>query len=65
MKLDDLVLTLKNKLFQNVSLEVLCYYFIHNDNSKIQQADKSNLTGEVEQIVVNSFLNELAETSDL
>lgn len=65
MTLDNLVLNLKNKLLQNISLEVLCYYFIHNNISEIQLLDKSKLNGEVEQIVVKSFLNEFAEIIDL
>ena len=65
MTLDDLIINLKIKLLQNSSLEVLFYYFIRNNISKIQELEKSNLTGEVEQIVINSFLNEFTEIGDL
>jgi hypothetical protein len=65
MTLDELVENLNSKLLQTNSLEVLCYYFINKDQNQINQFDKSDFIGEVEQVAVKSFSDKFAESSVL
>lgn len=65
MTLDEIITNLNSKLLQNDSLEVLCYYFINKNQAQINQFDKTDFIGEVEQVVVKSFLDEFAETTVL
>ncbi len=65
MMIEELITKLRLKLLQNQSLEVFCYQRIIGNQSLIRQFDKSNFTGEVEQIVIKSFLDEFAETDEL
>ncbi|MFX0141461.1 MAG: hypothetical protein ACFFDN_47930, partial [Candidatus Hodarchaeota archaeon] len=65
MTLDELINKLKSNLFQEPSLETLCYFYINNMLDEIDKLDKSNFDGEVEQITVQSFLEEHADTDIL
>ncbi len=63
--LDELIQNLKSKLLQNTSLDVFCYYFINEMQIEINKLDKSQFTGEVEQVSVSSFANEYADRNEL
>lgn len=65
MILDELVLELQSKLLHNPSLEVLCYYFIHEMKNEIIQLDKSQFIGEIEHIATLSFCEEYADRHEL
>ncbi|MCG2785887.1 MAG: hypothetical protein L6461_12350 [Anaerolineae bacterium] len=63
--LDELIQELKSKLFQSDSLEIFCYYFIDGEQGKISQINKSQFTGEAEQIAVASFSEKYADRAEL
>jgi len=63
--LDELIQELKSEFLQEDSLGAFCYYFINLKQDKINQIDKSQFTGEAEQIAVASFSNEYADRYEL
>jgi len=63
--LDDIIQALKLKLFQHVALDVICYYYINNLQNEIHNLDQAQFTGEVEQIALSSFADELADRNEL
>jgi len=65
MMLNELIQILKAKILQDTSLGVFCYYFIHNLQVEISQLNKSQFTGEVEQIAILSFAEEYADKNEL
>lgn len=63
--LDELVQNLKSKLLGNPSLDVFCYYFVHQMQTEIDKSEKSQFTGEVEQIAISSYSGEYADRDEL
>jgi len=63
--LDELIQTVKSKLFENPSLDVFCYYYINQMQIEIGLFDKSQFTGEVEQIAVLGYSGEWADRDEL
>ncbi|NUM42586.1 MAG: hypothetical protein HUU45_13250 [Leptospiraceae bacterium] len=53
------------ELFQGNSLEIICFYFITEQQDKINNIDTSQFVGEAEKIAILGFSKEHANISDL
>lgn len=63
MTLENFILDIKKRILSTNSLGCLFYYFITNQQDKINQFNQLDFTKEVEKVIFCSFTNELYETS--
>ncbi len=65
MTLDNIIQKLKGKLFQDISLELACFYFINDENEKLNSIEKKHFSGEADNIALNGYLGKFEEDDNI
>lgn len=65
MTLDNIIQQLKEKLFQDISLELAFYYFINDETEKLNSMEKKYFSGEVDNIALHGYLSEFVEVNNI